>query len=483
MVVAGLLAAGCGSNKGWQDYSAHCASPRSGVDPATGRSFPDQKGTVDDEKNFLKLWINDLYLWYNEVPSTNPADYKTPIDYFNVLKTPLKTPGGKPKDPPQFHFTYPTDVWEQLVQSGTTGGYGMTWAFQSRSPPRSVIIAYTQPNSPAANAGIARGAQLTHIDGVAVLDGDANALNAGLLPATIGETHSFGFIPLGSTTETTVNMTSAVVTETPVQNVKSIVTATGKVGYMTFNDHIQPAEKELVDAFAQLKADGVSDLILDLRYNGGGILNIASEIAYMVAGPGPTSGNGFETTVFNDKHKGTDPVIDRPITPVPFYSTALGYSATAGTPLPTLNLRKLFVLVSPGTCSASESIINGLRGVDVTVAAIGNTTCGKPYGFYPQDNCGTTYFAIEFKGVNQKGFGDYPDGFIPAGTGDTGLPGCAASDDFTHALGDPAEGQLAAALAYRANGACPSGSRRAVSIAAPQATVAKDFWRQNRWYR
>ncbi len=71
----------------------------------------------------------------------------------------------------------------------------------------------------------------------------------------------------------------------------------------------------------------------------------------------------------------------------------------------------MFVLTGPNTCSASESIINALQGVDVEVIQIGSTTCGKPYGFYPQDNCGTTYFSVEFKGVNAKGFGDYPTVF------------------------------------------------------------------------
>jgi hypothetical protein len=124
--------------------------------------------------------------------------------------------------------------------------------------------------------------------------------------------------------------------------------------------------------------------------------------------------------------------------------------------------------------------------VDVAVYAFGQTTCGKPYGFYPQDNCGTTYFSIEFKGVNQKGFGDYPDGFIPGGAGDTGLPGCTVADDFNHALGDPAEAQLAAALAFRAsnNVSCPAGMRRAEEQqVATEVVVPRNVWRENRWYR
>ena len=78
--------------------------------------------------------------------------------------------------------------------------------------------------------------------------------------------------------------------------------------------------------------------------------------------------------------------------------------------LPFLGLKHVSLLVTHDTASASESVINSLRGVDVKVDLIGNTTRGKPYGFVPQDNCSYTYFTIQFKGVNDKGFGDYADG-------------------------------------------------------------------------
>ena len=119
------------------------------------------------------------------------------------------------------------------------------------------------------------------------------------------------------------------------------------------------------------------------------------------------------------------------------------------------------MLTTADTCSASESIINGLKGAGVTVNQIGLTTCGKPYGFYPQDNCGTTYFSIEFRGVNELGFGDYPDGFSATRTAATGDPrsqpsGLWRQDDLAHALGDPAEEQLRVALTYRENGSLHS---------------------------
>jgi carboxyl-terminal processing protease len=126
------------------------------------------------------------------------------------------------------------------------------------------------------------------------------------------------------------------------------------------------------------------------------------------------------------------------------------------------------VLSTSRTCSASESVINGLRGIDVEVIQIGSTTCGKPYGFYPDDNCGETYFTIQFQGVNDKGFGEYPDGFAPSNTSTANavkVNGCAVADDFSRELGDTSEAMLAAALSYRANGTCPLPPPASISVA------------------
>jgi hypothetical protein len=280
-------------------------------------------------------------------------------------------------------------------------------------------------------------------------------------------------------------MTSASVQSSPVQNVKTIDTATGKVGYLTFNDHIATAELGLINAITQLQAEQITDLVLDLRYNGGGYLAIAAQLSYMIAGQAATSGKAFERLSYNDRYQKTDPFSGEPLTPSPFLDVALGFSAAAGRQLPALSLRRVFVLTGPGTCSASESIINGLRGIDVEVIQIGATTCGKPYGFVPQDNCGTTYFAIQFQGVNDKGFGDYADGFTPGGTGGAAVPGCVISDDLSHELGDADEGRLAAALAYRATGACPivttaQTARGSADLSAVDGQVVKPAWRTNR---
>ncbi len=482
-------------------FANQCASPRTGVDPATGKRYPDVQGTTVTENRFLRSWTNELYLWYSEVPDLNPASYSTP-DYFNILKTPATTPSGNPKD--RFHFTYPTAQWQALSQSGVEAGYGAQFLVLASSPPRSVVVAYTDPNTPAAApaANLSRGAKVLTVDGVDLVNASDSAsvatLNEGLFPSSAGASHTFSVLDAGAAAPRTITMVSANVTSTPVQNVEAIATAAGTVGYMLFNDHIATAEQELVAAFSQLVSARVGDLVLDIRYNGGGYLDIASEVAYMVAGRGATSGRTFEKTVFSDKYPTRDPVTGQAIVPVPFYSTTQGFSGPSGQALPSLNLGRVTVLTGPNTCSASESIINSLMGVGVQVYQVGATTCGKPYGFYPQDNCGTTYFSIEFKGVNDQAFGDYPDGFSPsnaAGTVGVLVPGCAVDDDFGHALGDRNEARLAAALGYLANRSCPAppaafpGPAGRSTVKTAQAPILgegllnKSPWRENRIFR
>jgi hypothetical protein len=203
----------------------------------------------------------------------------------------------------------------------------------------------------------------------------------------------------------------------------------------------------------------------------------------------------FDDLIFNDKHPITNPITGQPLSPTPFYTTTLGppFNGTPGQALPTLDLSRVYVLTSGGTCSASEAIINGLRGVGVEVIQIGSTTCGKPYGFYPMDNCGTTYFTIQFRGANDIGFGDYADGFSPANASGAGedVPGCSVADDFTRQLGDPTEGRLAAALTYRDGGGCPAAtgvapgvlSKASLPLNAVEPIVPKSAWQMNRIMR
>ncbi len=496
IAAAGLASCGGGGDGGHDEngiglapsssYAQKCAAPRppGTLDPFTGRPYGDIQGTLLDEKLFLRSWIDETYLWYQDVrdlpaATLDPDAYSTPQAYFKVLKSPLITPSGRDKD--RFHFTYSTPAWVALARSGVSYGYGFQIALLASTAPRSAVVAYTDPGTPAAAAGITRGATIVTVDGVDFANGtDTATLNAGLFPTAAGN-HTFVIRDVGSSANRTVTLAAAAIASTPVQNVKTLPAPNAGVGYMLFNDHIATAESQLVAAINQLKAAnggaGITDLVLDIRYNGGGYLDIAAELAYMIAGPTTTSGKFFERLTYNDRNPFNQSTSDAT---TDFHSKGEGFSVPSGTPLPFLGLNRVYVLTSADTCSASEAIINGLRGAGVTVNTVGGTTCGKPYGFYPRDNCNTTYFAIQFKGVNYLGFGDYADGFAPT---------CNVADDFTKQLGDPAENQLEVALGLRNTGTCTAPVGRS-KFAAQQTTATDETpvlvrspLRENRIYR
>ena len=161
---------------------------------------------------------------------------------------------------------------------------------------------------------------------------------------------------------------------------------------------------------------------------------------------------------------------------MPFYSTDFD-----GGVIEALNLSKIYVLTTDQTCSASESIINGLRGVDVDVVQIGGTTCGKPYGFIAQDNCGITYAAMEFEGVNHKGQGGYANGFSPM---------CAVSDDLSYPLGTITEPMFAAAVAQHRGQVCPSlnatralGAAGLKGLGSRTTKLMRPDWQRNKMLR
>lgn len=438
-------------------FKSECAAPRSGSD-ANGTAFSDQAGTLSDELFWLRSWSNETYLWYNEITDRDPDGFTNKLSYFDELKTTATTASGNARD--RFHFTYDSAEWLQLSTSGSSSGYGAQFALVTSSPPRDIRVAYIEPNSPAALAGLTRGIKILTVDGVDVVNGtNTNTLNAGLFPSNSGEAHTFEIERLDGTRET-ISLTSATVTQAPV-NAVSTFDQNGKTyGYVHFTTFSpRTAELALFNAFDQLQAANIDDLVLDMRYNGGGLLAIASQLSYMVAGPSPTNGVTFETLQFNDKAGGINPVTGQQISPTPFYTTGLDFTVPQSRQAPTVSKPRVFVLTTDRTCSASEAVINGLRGIDVEVIQIGGQTCGKPYGFYATDNCGTTYFTIQFRGVNNKGFGDYADGFGPGqpiGTLGDVMPGCPISDDFSKSLGDPTEALLSTAIAYAETGLCPA---------------------------
>ena len=446
---------------------SQCATPRSEQRSPNGPSVARSAGSRSPaENNFLRSWTNELYLWYREVPELDPNSASTTGAFFNQLKT--FGSHGERSAARQVPFHVRNECVDCSVAVRCRGQLRCAILPCIGRPPRRIIVAYTEPNSPAAGVTLTRGAEIIQVDGQDAVNGNTQAivdvLNAGVFPSAPNQTHSFVIRELSGTTRS-ITMTSANVTSSPVPTVSTLTTPSGPVGYLLFNDHIATAESALIDAITQLKGQNITDLVLDIRYNGGGYLDIASELAYMIGGQ-TTVGRTFERLQFNDKNPTTNPVTGAPLTPVPFFTTTQGFSvAQAVQTLPTLNLPRLYVLTGPGTCSASESIINSLRGVDIAVYQIGSTTCGKPYGFYPHRTTAARHTSrFSFRATMPRT--SAPIGrllaqqHLPA-AGER-IPGCSVADDFTRALGDANERRLATALAFRAGNnqatACPVAS-------------------------
>ena len=448
------------------EYEQICETPRSGVD-IEGNAFVDEQGELLHELFWLRSWTNKTYLWNDEVVDQDPAGFSDRLVYFDELKTLETTPSGAAKD--NFHFSQPTDEFLEQRNAAPVSGYGAEFAVFAATPPRDVRVVFTDPDTPASTpvsgqVPFVRGSKVLEIDGADMINGnDVDTLNAGLFPAVAGETHTFRVQdPDGS--EHTIDVTSADVPVKPVNRTAVFDTSSGKAGYILFNTFSPfSSEEAIATAITEMKNEGVDELVLDLRYNGGGLLAVAAQLGYMIAGPAATTDQDkiFEALKYNDDAGNTNPLDGSLNQPIPFIDTGVGFSLVNGAPLDSLDLDRVFILSTGNTCSASESVVNGLRGVDVEVILIGDTTCGKPFGFVPTDNCGQTYYTIQFQGQNDKGFGDYADGFAPNDTTSqfaVQTPGCTVADDFDSELGDASEDLLATALSFIENGACPSSS-------------------------
>ena len=457
-VVALVVLTGCGGSggslddkettSGWKadvyadsdDFKNKCESPRSGRSKITNLPFPDQRGSAVDEKNFLRSWSHETYLWYKELPDINPANSDTPQKYFEKLKTSAKTTSGKDKD--YFHFSEPTESSEAW-EAGISYGYGLELVKLSD---RVFVVVYVQPNSPAAIQGVKRGDEIIELNGYIVAKENSEAglasMNDALAPDNVGEKHKFKFQREDSSYE--VELTSAQVDVSAITKTEVIDQGSNKIGYIQFNTFIDKAENEWINAVNYLNSAGVNDLVLDLRYNGGGSVAVASQVSYMIGGRNVAS-KTFVQYRANDQYA--------PDTPDKFITTGNNNVA-----LPSLNFSRVYVLSTDDTCSASELVINGLRGAGVDVYLIGGSTCGKPYAFIPQPNCGTTYYTIQFKGVNAKGYGDYVEGFTPATNENSSMPhlvkGCTAADNLNFQLGETDEPLLAKALTLMQTGGC-----------------------------
>lgn len=424
-------------------YVGQCGNPEDVID-----IYGDRLGSTTSENYWLRSMINDKYLWYKDSPNLDPATYDDPNEYFRALLSPEVLPNGQRKD--RFSFAIALDDY-LAIETGQGVTLGINWiAEDNNNGTTTYRVAYVNNDSVADIAGIQRGDTLVSVDSVNVADlGDQ--LFDRLYHDTANVTYEYTFAR--DNTRFNVSLTPTFITKNPVHLSRILPTPTGNVGYIHFTSHNERAEAAWQQVVNDFIDSNITDLVIDMRYNGGGRVDISSRIGYMVAGLANTQDKTFVKYTFNDKHTEVDPYTGNVLRPDPFISTSLN-----GQNLPSLNLNRVYVLTGPSTCSASELLMNSLRGIDVDVVQMGTTTCGKPYGFYANYNCSKLFFAINIEGENEKGFGDYPSGLSPAAVDDgrTQVEGCDVADDLAFELGDATEPRLAAALFHRENDVCPA---------------------------
>lgn len=390
---------------------------------------PPPPPSLEEQKSWARAHLADIYLWNTEIVDVNPAYYALAPAYFDALLV-------KSRD--RFSYSMPQAAAFSQLQEGRETGFGVRWGWSAGR----IFACYVDPNSPAAPF-IARGSEITAINGRTVAGMPTDTLFNLLYPEEEGVATDMIVRPPGMIVTQAVTLHSAPFAITTVASPVIIPLAGGsKAGYLLFNDHLLTAEAQLVTAMTYFRQQGVTEVVLDLRYNGGGYLFIAQELASMIGGAA-VAGNIFEKLIFNSNHP--EMTNDR--------DNTLHFSSEdrSGASLPQLGLQRLFVLTGPSTCSASESIINGLIPF-IPVVRIGSTTCGKPYGFRQTNFAEQAYFALQFEGVNANGHDDYMDGFTPT---------CQVVDDLTYPLGDAREARLGAALYYMSNNACPPAAAAA----------------------
>jgi len=385
---------------------------------ATAQTGP-SSCSVPSQNLYVRDVLNSFYYWYQNMPANvSPTSFNSPEAYLDAVRY-------RPIDN-SFSYITAAAANEALYDDSQYVGHGMST--QTASTYLTVLQVF--PSSPASEAGLERGDRIVQINGQPVAAMVAAGTIGGAFGASdIGVTADIVFEKLSSGSRT-ARMVKRVVTIPTVSLTRMVEDDGRRIGYVFFRNFVRPSEAALNDAFAALKTAGVTELVLDLRYNGGGLVDIAVHLASLIGGA-RTNGQVVINYVHNDRVG-------------PTYNKTVRFTD----PEQALNLSRLVVITTRSSASASELIINSLRPY-MPVAVIGDTTYGKPVGQYGFTFCDKVLAAVSFSIKNANNEGDYFAGIPPT---------CTAADDSTHQLGDTAEGSFAEALTYLRTGACSASS-------------------------
>lgn len=391
---------------------------------------------------FVADTMEEIYFWYREMPDVDPERYGSPEEYLEAVRY-------KPLDT---SFSYITDkaADEALRQRSEYVGFGFGSRLTDTTELRVTLV---YPGSPAAEAGLERGAFILEIDGRTVADLVAtNQLGGAFGPSDPGVSRTVRFRTLDGA-ERTERMAKRVVEVPPVGATRIFTAGDRVVGYIELANFVEPGRGALDNAFAQLRSAGATELVLDLRYNGGGLVSIAQHLAGLIGGA-RTNGRILARLVHNDKNSSRNSTIEFP------------------NPAQALGLERVFIITTRSSASASELMVNGLRP-HVDVVQVGDASYGKPVGQYGYTFCDRVLYPVAFNVVNSRNEGDYFGGLVPD---------CAAPDDLSHALGDPGEASLAEALHYVRTGSCSAVAARAARAASQRRPAeSKQPHRRDGW--
>ena len=382
--------------------------------PARAQSAPASCSTTG--KNlYVRDVMTDIYLWYREMPNVDPTSFASPEAYLEAVR--YRTLDST------FSYITSREANDAFYSESQFIGFGLSTMVSGVE----MRVLQVFPESPASEAGLSRGDRFVEIGGRPVSALIASGeIESAFGPSEIGVETDIVFVNQAGVRRE-AHIIKRLVT-IPTVSLTRVYTISGRrVGYLFFRNFVTPSYGALDAAFAELSAAGVDELVLDLRYNGGGLVNVAQYLASYIGGA-RTDGQVFAEYFHNDKNAFRNHIV-----------------RFEGKPQQ-LRIDRLIVVTTKGSASASELVINALRPF-MPVVVIGGTTYGKPVGQYGIAFCDQLLAPVSFALRNADGQGDFFDGFAPD---------CPAPDDADHQLGDQQEGSLKEALTFATTGACSS---------------------------
>ncbi len=371
----------------------------------------EDNGPADNNEDSVYIFVDEVmkywYLWNDKVPDLDIFQYSTPQDLLDDLMY-------KPLD--HWSFIDKLDAIQSLFEEGEYFGFGFLLKFDADGNLRVPLV---YENSEAYDLGIRRGNIVSTINGIPAISFDDYESFFDYDPAT------FTFEIYDNTgTLKTITLDKSTITQNAVL-FSNIYTISGhKTGYIVYDSFLGYSKEELEEVITYFQANNITELILDIRYNGGGYVSLAQELCEIIM-PAETAGEIFYTSIHNEI---VGPELD----------TTLYFSENELN----LDLNRVFFITTSASASASELVINSLEPY-MEVFIIGSPTHGKPvgmYGFVFQD---WALFPITTQLLNAEGYGDYFGGL---------MPDCYAEDGLTSDWGDETEQSLSQAFHYIAYG-------------------------------